>query len=113
MPCEEVSFDDFVGQALADLAPLIAERGLEVEVAADLPVVCGDRARLLEAVRHLLDNAVRYLGDQPAPRIEVGVRNPEAPGEPPIFYVRDKGLKVVCCRVNPASIALEGVSHVR
>ncbi|MCP5029429.1 MAG: hypothetical protein GY929_24420 [Actinomycetia bacterium] len=94
MPCEEVAFGDLVGQALADLAPLIAERGVEVEVAADLPVVCGDRARLLEAVRHLLDNAVRYLGDQPAPRIEVGVRAAEAPGEPPIFYVRDNGMGI-------------------
>ncbi|MCP3963983.1 MAG: histidine kinase, partial [bacterium] len=60
-----------------------------------LPVVCVDRARLLEAVRHLLDNAVRYLGDQPAPRIEVGVRDPGAAGgEPPTFYVRDNGMGI-------------------
>ncbi len=64
-------------------------------MAADLPVVCADRVRLLEAVRHLLDNAVRYLGDRPAPRIEVGVRGPGAAGgELPTFYVRDNGMGI-------------------
>ncbi len=82
------------GAFLDELGPMIAERGVEVEVAADLPVVCVDRTRLLEAVRYLLDNAVRYLGDQPAPRIEVAVRAAEAPGEPPIFCVRDNGMDI-------------------
>ncbi|MCP5028654.1 MAG: histidine kinase, partial [Actinomycetia bacterium] len=95
MPCEEVAVGELVRRVLADLDPMIAERGAEVEVAADLPVVCADRARLLEAVRHLLDNAVRYLGDQPAPRIEVGVRDPDAAGgELPTFYVRDNGIGI-------------------
>ncbi len=59
----------------------------------DLPVVTGDRARLLEAVRHLLANAVQYLGDQPAPRIEVGMRAAATPdAEPPVFYVSDNGM---------------------
>ncbi|MCP4959028.1 MAG: hypothetical protein GY925_07120 [Actinomycetia bacterium] len=57
--------------------------------------VTGDRARLLEAVRHLLGNAVTYLGDQPAPRIEVGVRNEETQdGEAPVFYVGDNGMGI-------------------
>ncbi len=45
MPCEEVALGELAGQAMADLAPLIAERGVEIEVAADLPVVCIDRVR--------------------------------------------------------------------
>ncbi|MCP3937544.1 MAG: histidine kinase, partial [Actinomycetia bacterium] len=94
MPCEEVSFDDLVGQALAELAPLIAERGVEVEVAADLPRVIGDHPRLLEAVRHLLGNAVQYLGDQRSPRVEVGVCHEKGPDESPIFYIRDNGIGI-------------------
>ncbi len=92
MPCEDVALGELVGDALADLGKTIAEKGIEVEVAPDLPVVCGDRARLLEAVWHLLGNAVKYLGDQPAPRIEVGVRHEKTGDEEsPIFYVRDNG----------------------
>ena len=37
--------------------------GIQVEVAGDLPAVYGDRARLFELVRRLLDNAVRYMGE--------------------------------------------------
>ncbi|MCP4372055.1 MAG: histidine kinase, partial [Deltaproteobacteria bacterium] len=94
-PSEEVAFGELVREALAQLAGQVAERGVEVAVAPDLPVVCGDPARLLEAVRHLLANALRYLGDQPAPRIEVGVRAAASPdAEPPTLYVRDNGIGI-------------------
>jgi len=87
-PPEEVPLAELVRTALGELSEAIAERGVAVEVVADLPVVTGDRARLLEVVRHLLANAVTYLGDQPAPRVEVGVRHQ---GAEPLFYVRDNG----------------------
>ncbi len=93
LPCEEVPLGDLVEQALSELTPAIAERGIEIDVAVDLPVVCGDRVRLFEAVRHLLGNAVKYLADQPAPRIEVGVRAAST-GEPPAVYVRDNGMGI-------------------
>ncbi len=92
-PFEEMAFGDLVGEALAELAGQVAERRVEVVVAADLPAVCGDRVRLLEAVRHLLGNAVKYLGDQASPRIEVAVRA-AADGQPPAFYVRDNGIGI-------------------
>ncbi len=92
MPCEEVAFGELVGQAADELGPMLTGRGVEIEVADELPSVRGDRARLLEAMRHLLGNAVHYLGDQPVPRIEVGARAAAASnGEAPIFFVRDNG----------------------
>ncbi|MCP3960304.1 MAG: histidine kinase, partial [bacterium] len=94
-PPEEVAFGELVREARLELAPMFAERGVEVAVTARLPAVTGDRARLLEAVRHLLANAVRYLGDQPAPRIEVGMRAAATQdGEPPTFYVSDNGMGI-------------------
>ena len=92
---EEVAFNELVREALAELAGPIAEREVEVVVAAGLPAVTGDRARLQEALRHLLSNAARYLGDQASPRIEVGVRAAHPlNGGPPIFYVRDNGIGI-------------------
>ena len=38
----------------------------------DLPVVYGDRARLVEVVQNLIDNACKFMGDQPEPRITIG-----------------------------------------
>ncbi|MEM7588444.1 MAG: response regulator, partial [Acidobacteriota bacterium] len=50
-PPEEVDFGELVRQALALLHEQIAHRGVAVDVAADLPKVVGDRARLLDAIR--------------------------------------------------------------
>ena len=36
-----------------------------------MPMVYGDRGRLLEILLNLIDNAVKYGGDPPAPRIEI------------------------------------------
>jgi signal transduction histidine kinase len=50
--------------------------------------VRGDRARLLEVLQNLVDNAAKFMGDQERPRIEIGVR--QEAGESVIF-VRDNG----------------------
>ena len=91
-PHRTVAFGALVRQAVEELAPKLAERGVEVEVAEDLPAVRGDRARLLEAMSHLLSNALQYLGDQAAPRIEIGVRGSET--REVTFYVRDNGIGI-------------------
>ena len=88
VPCEEVALGELVSETLNDMAGQVAERRVEIEVADGLPVVCGDRARLSEVVRHLLANALGHLGDQPAPRVEVGTRKI---GTETAVFVRDNG----------------------
>ncbi len=63
-------------------------RGVAVAVAPDLPVVFGDRARLLEVMQNLVENAVKFMGDQAAPRIEIASR--QEAGET-VLFVRDNG----------------------
>jgi signal transduction histidine kinase len=72
----------------------LAARGVAVEVEAGPGVVWGDRARLVELVQNLLDNAAKFMGMQKEPRVVVGVR-PD-PGEPGgrVFYVRDNGIGI-------------------
>ncbi|HOW68053.1 MAG TPA: PAS domain S-box protein [Candidatus Paceibacterota bacterium] len=87
-PPEDVSLQTLVQEALDLVAGAIATRGVEVRV-TDVPVLLrGDRRRLLEVFQNLLDNAVKFLGDQPSPRIEIGVE--EAKGEM-LLFVRDNG----------------------
>ncbi|MFO7631737.1 MAG: ATP-binding protein, partial [Caldilinea sp.] len=55
------------------------------------PAVYGDRARLVEAIQNLLDNACKFTGEQSQPRIEVGIRQATTG---PVFYVHDNGIGI-------------------
>jgi signal transduction histidine kinase len=46
---------------------------------------------MVEVLQNLVDNAVRFLGDQAAPRIEIGMRSG---GTRPVFYVADNGIGI-------------------
>ncbi len=85
---EAVELDRLAREAFELVAGAIAERGVEVEIDPALPVVMGDRTRLREVYQNLLANAVTYMGAQPAPRIEVGLR---FQGQETVFTVRDNG----------------------
>ena len=71
----------------------IMARGVQVEIAADLPAVYGDRLRLVEVLQNLVDNAVKFMGDQPEPHITIGVLGAQRSGLP-IFFVEDNGVGI-------------------
>ncbi|MEW6348701.1 MAG: ATP-binding protein [Thermodesulfobacteriota bacterium] len=87
-PPEDVPLGRVVREVLDSLAGRIMERGVTIEIPEDLPVLYGDAVRLREVVENLLDNAVKFMGDQPGPRVEIGVRS--GSGETVIF-VKDNG----------------------
>ncbi len=85
---EGLQLSGLAREAAEHLAQPLAERGVEVSIDPDMPAVCGDRARLLEVFRQLLDNAVKSLGEAQAPRVEVGGRRD---GDEVRCWVRDNG----------------------
>ncbi len=90
-PFEELSFGELVREALELASGRIAGRGVQVDIASDLPVVYGDRHRLLEVLQNLIDNAVKFMGDQPHPRIQIEVRRN---GLENTFVIRDNGIGI-------------------
>ena len=92
-PPEAVSFETIVREALELVRGRITQRGVQVEIAPNLPIVYGDRARLVEVVQNLVDNAAKFMGDQPNPRIEIGSSGTNADGKP-TFFVRDNGIGI-------------------
>jgi signal transduction histidine kinase len=46
---------------------------------------------LVEVVQNLLDNAAKFMGDQQAPRIQIGARKDE---RGTILFVRDNGIGI-------------------
>jgi signal transduction histidine kinase len=90
-PSQDVPFAEVAREAAELVRGRLEARGVAVEIAPDLPLVRGDRLRLVEAVQNLLDNAAKFMGDQQHPRVEVGARYG---ADPPVLFVRDNGLGV-------------------
>ncbi len=90
-PPETVSFEAIACEAVQSAYGRIEACGAEVDIAPDLPTVCGDRVRLVEVVQNLVDNACKFMGEQSQPRVEIGVRHSDME---PVFYVRDNGIGI-------------------
>jgi len=88
---ETVSLSGLADEAVALVSGQIAERGVEVTILPELPVVLGDRVRLTEVFQNLIANAVKYMGEQVMPRIEIGARSAEAEV---VCFVRDNGMGI-------------------
>ena len=80
-------------EAVASVEGRLSAGKVTVDIAPDLPVVHGDRARLVEAVQNLLDNAAKFMGEQTAPHITIGQRGVDREGKP-ILFVADNGLGI-------------------
>jgi signal transduction histidine kinase len=65
---------------------------VRVEVAESLPVVFGDRARLVQVFQHLLDNAMKFAAEAAEPLVTVGAR-PAIEGMA-VVAVRDNGIGI-------------------
>jgi signal transduction histidine kinase len=87
-PPEDVPLGQLAREALELVKGQLDQGRVEVEVAEDLPVVRADRRRLLEVLQNLVENAAKFTGTAPRPRIEIGSRRD---GQEPVFYVRDNG----------------------
>lgn len=90
-PPENVSLEGLAGEAVELLQGRLQGKRVRVDVSSDLPVVYGDRTRLLEVLQNLIDNAVKYMGDEPEPRIEIGSRQDD---DETVCFVRDNGMGI-------------------
>jgi len=91
IPLEDVPLTELAREVANLLAGSIAERGVKVEIAPDLPTVHGARARLMQLFMNLLGNAAKFMGDQPDPQVKIGVRRD---GEETVCYVHDNGIGI-------------------
>ena len=90
-PPEEVPLQVVVKDALDMVAGWIIQKGVEVVVTKEPIMLCGDRTRLVEVFQNLVDNAIKFMGDQQSPCVEIGV---EKTGDENVFFVRDNGVGI-------------------
>ncbi len=86
---EEISVAEIAAEVVDLLATKIAERGVVVNIDKTVPSFMGERHRLLTILQNLIENAVKYMGDQQTPSIDVGCK---MVNEVKKFFVRDNGL---------------------
>ncbi|MGO9570423.1 MAG: PAS domain S-box protein [Desulfomonilaceae bacterium] len=90
-PPSEVPVGDLIHEVLEFLSGRIAQQRLEVQIASDLPVLYVDRPRVLQVFQNLIENSIKFIGDQPQPKIEIGARRD---GEETVLFVRDNGMGI-------------------
>ncbi len=90
-PPQCVALGELAREAEERVRETLLARGVEVVIGEDLPEVFGDRERLVEILRQLLDNAAQHLGDRAEPRVEIGSR---LDGATTVITVQDNGLGI-------------------
>jgi PAS domain S-box-containing protein len=88
-PFEPIDLGEVFDEAVALLQSSIVDSGGEV-TRGDLPIVSGDASQLLHLLQNLIENGLKYHGDQP-PRVHVWAE--ESGGEWTVG-VRDNGIGI-------------------
>ena len=87
----QIPFGDIVRDAVRLLDATLRQRCVTRVIPDSLPIISGDRQRLVQVMTNLLDNAVKFMGDQKEPRIEIGVQDDAGN---PVFFVKDNGMGI-------------------
>ncbi|HXE97584.1 MAG TPA: GAF domain-containing protein [Dongiaceae bacterium] len=90
-PPQSVAFIDMANESVRLNAGRISERGVSVEIIDSPVILFGDRSRLVEIWLNLVENAVKYGGDEPALHVEIGCAMED---DGPVFFVRDNGIGI-------------------
>ena len=88
---EKCKLNQLVQEALERVTMQIDENSVVVKVAPAMPAVFGDPGRLLEVFQNLDDNAIKFMGDQQAPAIEIGAQLEQ---DNVHCFVRDNGIGI-------------------
>jgi len=93
-PMEDVDFDTIVTETLhLALNPLMMEE-IKVEVQEDMPKIRCDRVRVVEVLQNLVTNAVKFMGEQREPVIQIGSYGLDEKTGFPILFVKDNGMGI-------------------
>jgi signal transduction histidine kinase/integral membrane sensor domain MASE1 len=87
-PPSDIAFETMAHEIVGLLHGPITNGNVTVVVQKGLPTIHADKRRLAEVLQNLIENSLKFMGDQPEPLIEIGMKKGE--GEP-VFFVRDNG----------------------
>jgi len=88
VPHVDCSLESLVRDALELAAGRIASSKITVDLESVEFTVAGERRRLVEVFQNLIDNASKFLGAQPEPRISIGAARSN---DEVVVFIRDNG----------------------
>ena len=88
---QEVPFEEIAKEAIGLTQGRLRATKIPVVIEAGLPLVKVDRARMVEVMQNLLDNAAKFMGEQKNPEIKVGARQENGNF---VFFVSDNGIGI-------------------
>ncbi len=91
-PSGVIPFEELANNALELAHGQLDSLRVTVSLQPNLPAVYGDPQRLTESLQNLIDNAAKFMGNQPDPQIEIGYDGEEDGLS--IFFVRDNGMGI-------------------
>jgi PAS domain S-box-containing protein len=88
---EDLDFASLAHDAAGLLSGRIAQTGVDLQIATNFPPVRGNRSLLLQTLQNLIENSIKYMGDQSQPEVKIEARS-DASG--PVFCVSDNGVGI-------------------
>ena len=89
---ENVPFEEVVKEAIERVRGQLEAKQAQIKIQNNLPMVYGDRVRLVEVIQNLIDNSVKYSNATSTPCIEIGTQE-NARGQHS-FFVQDNGIGI-------------------
>jgi signal transduction histidine kinase len=92
-PPENFPFRQIVLETVDLLSGPLEAGNINIKVAEEFPIIYADKIRIFEVIQNLVGNAIKFMGDQKNPTIEIGTSSKDKDGKP-IFHVRDNGIGI-------------------
>ncbi len=87
-PSSKFSMSSSVKEAAELVNGFLEEKHVKFSYDENMPVVYADRIRIREVWQNLIENAVKYTGNQDKPEINIGYKNTDRED---VFYIKDNG----------------------
>lgn len=88
----EVTLETVVRSAIELVTGRIRERNVKTMISAPPVMLYGHSPRLIQLYQNLIDNAIKFMGDQPSPVIELGAYEDE--NKQVVLFVKDNGIGI-------------------
>ena len=92
-PPEDVPFEEIVNEALERARGRIEANNIQVTVQENLPIIHGDKVRLIETIQNLLDNAAKFSAGTSNAWIKIGSAGLDESAHH-ILFVCDNGMGI-------------------